>query len=151
MWVLDLIFGKNIVKKDDFFGELKSDKTRKKNINKSLTWSFDKRIGQFKKDTYIILEGNYNDINSTQKEQLRSFIDQFDTIYSLEIDKLIESDNTYKLYENWRNEYYLSFISPLNDSNTSFDLNFEPIDEDNHEGYFNIELIRGSLKNISTL
>ncbi|ESU25217.1 hypothetical protein FLJC2902T_31570 [Flavobacterium limnosediminis JC2902] len=150
MGILDLLFGKKIIKQDDFFGEMKSDRTRKNDETKSISWGFNKKIGQFQKETYIILEGNYNNVNPTQKSQLKSFIENFDSIYSLETDKLIESNNKFMKFKNWRNEYYIAFICPLWGSNTNFEINFEPIDEENNDNHFSYELINGVLKNIAT-
>lgn len=148
MGILDLLFGEKIMKDDDFFGKIESDNTRKKDITKSLSWKFNKRIGQFKNETFIILEGDYNNINPTQKIELKKFIENFDSIYSFDVDKLIESDNKFIKFKNWRNEYYIAFISPLFKSNTNFEINFEPIDEKNNDNYFSLDLTNGILKNI---
>ncbi|MDK2772379.1 MAG: hypothetical protein KYX68_09165 [Flavobacterium sp.] len=149
MGILDLILGEKIIIHDDFFGKIESDKTRKKDITKSLSWKFNKRIGHFKNETFIILEGNFNNINPTQKIELKNFIENFDSFYSFEVDKLIESDNKFIKFRNWRNEYYITFICPLLfDSNTNFEINFEPIDEKKNDGAFSVELINRVLKNI---
>lgn len=151
MGILDLILGEKVIKYDDFFGKLESDKTRKKDSTKSLSWRLNKRIGQFKNDTFIILEGNYNNINPTQKIELKIFIENFDSVYTFEVDKMIESDNKFLQFKNWRNEYYITFICPLYDSNTNFEINFEPIDEKKNDGAFSVELINRVLKNIELL
>ncbi|WP_430401182.1 hypothetical protein [Flavobacterium sp.] len=148
MGILDLILGEKVIKYDDFFGKIESGKTRKKDLTKSLSWRLNKKIGQFKNDTFIILEGNYNNINPTQKVELKNFIENFDSVYSFEVDKMIESDNKYLQFKNWRNEYYITFICPLFDSNTNFEINFEPIDEKKNDGAFSVELINRVLKNI---
>ncbi|WP_339889903.1 hypothetical protein [uncultured Flavobacterium sp.] len=151
MGILDLLFGEKIIRQDDFFGKIESEKTRKKDIAKSLSWSFNKKIGSFKNETYIILEGNYNNINPSQKVELKYFIENFDSVYSFEVDKLIESESKFSMYKNWRNNYYISFICPLLDSNTNFEINFEPINEKTENGYFSVELINRIVKNIETI
>ena len=148
MGILDLLFGERIIKNDDFFGKIESNNTRKKDITKSLSWKLYKRIGKFKNETFIILEGDYNNINSTQKIELKKFIENFDSVYSFDIDKLVESDIKFIEFKNWRNEYYITFICPLFKSNTNFEINFESIDEKNNESHFSVELINGILKNI---
>ena len=148
MGILDLLFGERIIKNDDFFGKIESNNTRKKDITKSLSWKLYKRIGKFKNETFIILEGDYNNINSTQKIELKKFIENFDSVYSFDIDKLVESDIKFIEFKNWRNEYYITFICPLFKSKTNFEINFESIDEKNNESHFSVELINGILKNI---
>jgi hypothetical protein len=148
MGILDILFGERIIKDDDFFGKIESSNTRKKDITKSLSWKLSKRIGKFKNETFIILEGDFNNINSTQKIELKKFIENFDSVYSFDIDKLVESDIKFIEFKNWRNEYYITFICPLFKSNTNFEINFESIDEKNNESHFSIELINGILKNI---
>ncbi len=71
--------------------------------------------------------------------EIQKFIEDFDTVYSFEIDKLNESDAKFTKFKNWRTDYYISFISPLRKSNNDFEINFEAIDESN-ESYFFIEL-----------
>ncbi|MBD0780091.1 hypothetical protein HPE56_20015 [Maribacter sp. ANRC-HE7] len=151
MGILDLLLGEKIIKHDAFFGQIESDKTRKKDATKSLNWKINKRIGPFQNDTFIILEGNHTNINSTQGIELRNFIENFDAVYAFEIDQLIESNNSFMKFKNWRSEYYIAFICPLFDSNTNFEINFEPIDEKNNDVYFSIELINRVLKNIAIL
>lgn len=147
MGILDIMFGKKIIRYDDFFGKIESDKTRKKDSTKTLSWKLNKRIGQFKKETFIILDGNYDNINSIQRIELKYFIENFDSIYSVELDKLIESNIKFNKFKNWRNEYYLAFICPLLNSNTNFEINFESIKEKNEDEYFSIEFINRVLKN----
>ena len=148
MGLLDLLFGEKIIKNDDFFGRIESSKTRKKDLTKSVSWSLYKKIEPFSKETFLILEGDFNNINSTQKIELQRFIEDFDTVYSFEIDKLIKSKSEFAKFTNWRTDFYISFISPLCKSNTDFEINFEAVDESN-ESYFFIELKKGILKNIS--
>lgn len=146
MGILDLIFGEKQIRHDDFFGEIKSARTRKKDSEKSLSWNFEMKIGKFKKETYIILDGNFKGINPIQKTELKKFIENFETTYSSEVDKLIQSDNKFSRFKNWRDEYYLAFISPIFESNTNFEICFESIDEGNSDDYFDLDLINGVLK-----
>ena len=148
MGVLDLLFGEKIIKNDDFFGRIESDKTRKKDLSKSVNWNFHKNIKPFNKETFFILDGDFNNINPTQKIELQRFIEDFETVYSFEVDKLIKSKSEFAKFTNWRTDFYISFISPLPKSNTDFEINFEAVDESN-ESYFFIELWNGILKNIS--
>ena len=148
MGFLDLLFGEKIIKTDTFFGRIESDKTRKKDLTKTLSWNFYKKIKPFSKETFFILEGNYNNINSTQKLKVEKFIENFDSWHSFEIDKLLLSDTEFAKFENWRSEYYISFIGSLHNSNTDFEINFEALDE-NNELYFIVELRNGILKNVT--
>lgn len=66
----------------------------------------------------------------------------------MEIDKLLLSDTEFAKFENWRSEYYISFIGSLHNSNTDFEINFEALDE-NNELYFIVELRNGILKNVT--
>lgn len=146
MGILDLVFGQKQIRHDDFFGKIESARTRKKDSKKSLSWNFEMKIGEFKKETYIILEGNFMGIDPIQKTELKKFIENFETTYSSEIDKLIQSDNKCTRFKNWRNEYYLAFICPIFESNTNFEICFEAIDEEKSDDYFNLDLISGMLK-----
>ena len=74
MGFLDLLFGEKIIKTDDFFGRIESDKTRKKDLTKTVNWNFYKKIKPFSKETFFILEGDYNNINSTQKLEVQKFM-----------------------------------------------------------------------------
>ena len=148
MGVLDLLFGEKIIKNDGFFGRIESDKTREKDLAKSVNQNFYKKIKPFSKETFFFLEGDFNNIISTQKAEIQKFIENFDGLSSRDIDKPIESNSEYSKFKNWRTEYYISFISPLRKSNTDFEVNFEGVDKSN-ESYFFIELRNGILKNIS--
>lgn len=127
---------------------MRSDRTWKKDETAPISWGFNKKIGPSKKETYIILEGNYNNVNQTQKLQLKAFLENFDAKYALDVDTLIESDTKFMEFKNWRNEYYIAFICPLAESNTNFEFNFESIDEENDKRFY-FELINGVLKNIA--
>lgn len=133
MGFLDLLFGEKIIKTDDFFGRIESDKTRKKDLTKTVSWNFNKKIKPFSKDTFFILEGDCNDINSTQKLEVQKFIENFDSWHSFEIDKLLLSNTKFAKFKNWRSdsEYYISFIGSLHNLNTDFEINFEGLDEMN--------------------
>lgn len=148
MGFLDLLFGEKIIKTDDFFGRIESDKTRKKDLTKTLSWNFYKKIKPFSKETFFILEGDYNNINSTQKLEVQKFIENFDSLHSLEIDKLLLFNTEFAKFKNWRSEYYISFIGSLHNSNTDFEINLEGLDESN-ELYFFVELRNGVVKNIT--
>lgn len=148
MGFLDLLFGEKIIKTDDFFGRIESDKTRKKDLTKTLSWNFYKKIKPFSKETFFILEGDYNYINSTQKLEVQKFIENFDSLHSLEIDKLLLFNTEFAKFKNWRSEYYISFIGSLHNSNTDFEINLEGLDESN-ELYFFVELRNGVVKNIT--
>lgn len=148
MGILDLLFGKKIIRQDDFFGEMTSDRTRKKDETAPISWGFSKKIGLSNKETYIILEGNCTNVNPTQKLQLQTFIENFDATYALDVDKLIASDTKFMEFKNWRNDYYIAFIGPLWGSNTNFEFNFESIEEEKDKRFY-FELINGVLKNIA--
>lgn len=148
MGFLDVLFGEKIIKTDDFFGRIESDKTRKKDLTKTLSWNFYKKIKPFSKETFFILEGDYNNINSTQKLEVQKFIENFDSLHSLEIDKLLLFNTEFAKFKNWRSEYYISFIGSLHNSNTDFEINLEGLDESN-ELYFFVELRNGVVKNIT--
>ena len=148
MGLLDLLFGEKIIKNDDLFGRIESDKTRKKDLAKSVSWNFYKKIQPFSKETFFILEGDFNNINSTQKAEIQKFIENFDGVSSRDMDKLIESNSEFSKFKNWRAEYYICFICPIEDSNTHFEINFEGVEESN-DLYFCVELKNGILKNIS--
>ena len=83
-----------------------------------------------------------------KKAEIQKFIESFDGVSSLVLDKLIESDAKFRKFKNLRTDYYISFISPLPKSNTDFEVNFEALDKIN-ESYFFIELRNGILKNNS--
>jgi|GEM_PF-2254347 len=139
------LFGKKITLIDDFFGRIESNRTRS-DAAESLTWCFNIKIANFRDETFVIADGNYLGINSRFKSSLKDFIVNFEQKYSLEIDKLIASDDKYLEFKNWKTTHFISLVVQTEDSNDSFDFDIESYD--NEDDRFSIEFINQKLQNM---
>jgi len=131
MGILDFMFGKKIVKKDDFFGRIESSKIFKKDFLKKLTWYANYKFKNYTKKTLIIIDGNQQGPNPNQKKVVTNFILNFEKFYSPEIDNFVNSDDEYTKFKNWKSEYFISCICPLVKSELGYEINFEAIDDGN--------------------
>ena len=141
-----LLLGEEIHLNDDFFGRIESERTRSKTA-KSLDWFFSAKIGNSKQKTEIIAQGNYQGIDTNQKTILKDFVENFDNIYSLKIDSLINSNKKHSKLSNWKADYYVSLINPdLNGSDNDFEIGF--MSYKNKNDFFMIQLKNKELKNL---
>jgi len=124
MGLKDWLLGKKVTITDDFFGEIESERF-KKSRRTSVSWYINYQLSCFKKETFIISEGDKEGLNPVQKEELKHFLENFESYYAKEIDKLVLYNSEYNKLKYWRQDYYMVCILPDMDSPTKFEVNFE--------------------------
>lgn len=149
MFILDLLWGKKSIIHDGYFGEMTSNRSRQKDLNKEVTWYCEKQIHPFNTATFIILEGNYCEPNPTQKQTLYDFFEAFNATHSIQIDLLIAKDERFNPLKNWRSTYFLSQITPIINTKNQFEICFEHNDTKNNLGFFSFQLHDNSILNLS--
>ena len=145
MSIKDFLFGKKILIKDDFFGDLESNRTKKRD-DMDLPWYSYYQIGKFSEKTLICADGNYLGINKLEKERLVYFVKNYENEFIPKIDLFFQSDEKFlKLLNTWKSDYYISSIFPNDYPNErlSFDIEFESYK--NSKSIFSFELIDRNL------
>jgi len=146
MSIKDFIFGKEITKQDDFFGEMESQRVRDHHYE--ISWYVHYKIAPFKEETLITLRGDRNDADSIQKNEIRFFIKNFENDIALQIDNFINSEKKLSSLKNWRREFHLSIISPHPHSNNDFEVEFIAVKDET--SYFHFDLCNRKAENITT-
>jgi hypothetical protein len=125
MGIRDFLFGKVKTIDDSKLGLFKA---RIKNVNPSIgyVWVSEIRLSGQLRETIIILEGNSK---GPFKKQLESAYKIIDSINDIATSILLKSnslnlDET-KMIEEWRKEFYLSAITPIDLVENTFEVEFE--------------------------
>ncbi|MTI29520.1 hypothetical protein [Xanthovirga aplysinae] len=126
-----ILFGKKINFQDPKIGTLT---TRIKSNNPSIeyTWTGEYLIDDQKKETVIILEGNLNGPHKAQLNSAYRIVDELDSIIERVDNELKENASNYKKIKNWKEEFYFAAVTPYDQRENKFELNFEPIDSNNN-------------------
>lgn len=153
MKIVDLVFGRKKKIMNDFFGEIISQRIKKENVNKDYAWYIDYLMPNAKKESQIILEGNFETPNTCQLEELKNIIQNLADLYSkldLEVKKInFNKPSNEKLIVNkWQDKYYLSAVFPSEGQKPEFDICLDPIDDENLQ-YISFEYTNGKIKNLN--
>ncbi len=134
MSLKDLFFGKKKEIHDSLIGILKT-RIKNENLNINYVWYGENHIKSQKRQTVFILEGNSLGPFSSQLSQVHKIINEIDEIYKkteIGISGSLIGKN--ELITNFRNNFYLASITPWKVDEGSFEINFEPIMDD-ESGY----------------
>jgi len=145
MRLKEAIFGKRIIMKDNYFGEIESERTRKSGIIEPLSWYIHFKMNCFPKETFIIIEGDHRGINYKHKEDIKYFIENFETYYSKEIDKIASTTTIKDKFQSWRTDYSLTEIYPTSYEDSSFEIIFESVNEKKKD-YISLGLVNRKIK-----
>lgn len=155
MKLLNSIFGRKKKITDDFFGGIISQRIKREKLNRNYTWYTDYLMPNAKKESQIILEGNFETPNTSQMEELKNILQNLTDLYykvDLEVEKInFNKPSNEKLIVNkWQDEYYLSAVFPLEGQKPQFEICFDPIDN-SHENlkYISFEYANGKIENLS--
>ena len=129
MNLIDSLFGKKKTFKHPIIGVLKSQRVKGNNHTKSYTWYGSVFLNDKALKTTIILEGNNLSPFPNHLIFISQIVKHWESDYLLKIESKIKEngiDNIEK-YSNWKNEFYLSAIYPLNGKNSDFELTLAPL------------------------
>ncbi len=134
MGLKEFFFGKQIVFSDKLIGNLE---TRIKIDNPTInyTWVGETQLTGQKRKTVFILEGNSQGPYKNQLKSVQRIVQNIENI-TKEIDLELKAAKSVKLRfkHNWVKDFYLAAITPNDTRENKFEVNFEPIDE-NDSGY----------------
>lgn len=132
--ISEFFFGRPTKIQDEKIGELK---TRIKSDNPSIkyTWTGEHNLDGQAKPTSFILEGNCSGPYGEQLRSVYRIVDTIDIILEQVDKELKEQPNIKQRFKSdWTKKFYLAAIVPFNPDvkgiGTQFEINFEPIDED---------------------
>ena len=131
MNIIDSLFGKKKTFKHPIIGVLKSQRIRGVNHTKSYTWHGNIFLKNQLLETTIILEGNNTSPFPNHLDFISQLVSNWENEYLPKIENKINDtgiDNIGK-YSNWKNDFYLSAIYPMNNKSSEFELTLEPIDK----------------------
>ncbi len=125
MGIKDLLFGKNVEISDPKLGLLK---TKVKNTNPSIgyVWTGETQLAGQTQETVIIMEGNAEGPFKEQLEAIHMIVDSIGEIVKQVVSEALK-ESKYKA-----TDFYLSAIMPVEIANNSFEVNFEPINDNNN-------------------
>jgi hypothetical protein len=151
MNLTDILFGKKKTVSDDVFKTIESSRIKSQNPNKNYSWSTKYKIPNAKEFTVIILEGNNQKPNLEQLNGIKDILQNLDKFYQkidIELKPHLKNSVVNKRYvfENWKSEFYLEAISPLDDNKVEFEFCFSRVNEG--KGYMIITYRNGKLENI---
>jgi hypothetical protein len=151
MNLLDILLGKKKTVTDDVFKTIKSSRIKSQNPNKNYSWLTEYKIPNAKEFTVIILEGNNQKPNVAQLNGIKNILQNLDKFYQ-KIDMELKPHlknmiiNKRRVFENWKSEFYLEAISPLDDNKVEFEFYFSRINKEKE--FITITYRNGKIENV---
>jgi len=134
MGLKDFLFGKEKIISDKKIGVLKA-RIKKTHPSINYVWASEVLLKGQKKETVIILEGNSSGPHINQLNSAYSIVDNLENLKEqIEHESKRNNSNSKKYYGDWIKDFYLAAITPIEVRDNSFEVNFEPIDQ-NDKGY----------------
>ena len=132
MNIIDSLFGKKKTFNHPVIGVLKSERIRGNNHTKNYTWYGNRILNNNPLKTTIILEGNNSSPFANHLNFISQLIENWESEYLPKIESEIKKSEIDKIekYSNWKNDFYLSAIYPMNDKSIAFELTLAPLDND---------------------
>ena len=131
MDLINTLFGTKKTFKHPVIGMLKSERIKGNKHTKSYSWYGNIILSNQKNKTTIILEGNNLSPFTNHLNFISELIQNWESEYVPKIETHINKNGINKIpkYSNWKNNFYLSAIYPLNNKSTAFELTLEPFDD----------------------
>ncbi|MAB48772.1 MAG: hypothetical protein CMC05_09090 [Flavobacteriaceae bacterium] len=131
MNIIDSLFGKKKTFNHPIIGILKSQRIKGNNHAKSYTWYGNIFLNNKSLETTIILEGSNSSPFPNHLNFISQLMNNWESEYLPKIENKINEIGINKIgkYSNWKNDFYLSAIYPMNDKNSEFELTLEPLDK----------------------
>ena len=128
-FIKKLLFGRPTYFEDFKIGKLK---TRVKSENPSIeyTWVGEHLLPHQKEKTVFILEGNIYGPSKSQLESAHKILDELQSIVENIDAKLQSNSSNYSKISDWKENFFFTAVTPNNQRNNGFELNFEPLDQD---------------------
>jgi hypothetical protein len=132
MNLIDSLFGKKRTFNHPIIGILKSQRIKGNNLIKNYTWYGNIILNNNSQETTIILEGNNSSPFPNHLDFISLLIENWNNEYLPKIENKINENGINKIekYSNWKNNFYLSAIYPLNNKSSDFELTLEPLDNE---------------------
>jgi len=141
MKILDILFGKKKTIHHPILGDLISDRIKGNNRTKTYTWYGKVRFDKKHEETYLFLDGNNSEPYSAQVNSIVELMNGWETkhLQSIEQKMQLNKLELNKNYKNWKTEFYVGMISPINSNNKKleFEITLEPINN-LKEGFLSI-------------
>ena len=141
MKIFDILFGKKKTLNHAILGILKSQRIKGNNKTKTYSWYGSVTLSNHKEETVIILEGNNITPCSSHLESINDLVKNWDTKYLSLIEEKITNQkiNQERKFSNWKKDFYVGAITPMDEKKPEFELTFEPLDE-NENDFIGIEI-----------
>ena len=132
MNIIDSLFGKKRTYNHPIIGILKSQRIKGNNLTKNYTWRGNIKLNNTLLVTTIILEGNNSSPFANHLNFISQLIQNWEREYLPKIENEINKIGINKIekYSNWKNDFHLSAIYPMNEKSNEFELTLEPINTD---------------------
>lgn len=141
MSILDLLFGKKKTIKHEVLGDLKSQRIKGNNNTKTYSWYGNITLNNHKEKTVIILEGNNLTPSNSHLESISDLVKNWETKYLSLIEEKITNQkiNQETKFSNWKKDFYVGAITPMDEKKPEFELTFEPKNE-NETDFISVEI-----------
>lgn len=133
MGLKDILFGKEVQISDTKLGVLKA-RIKKTHPSINYVWASEVLLSEQQNETVIVLEGNSEGPFKKQLESAYSIVDNLTNIQEQIIVESKKNKNKIKYNGDWIKQFYLAAITPIDVRDNSFEVNFEPINQDGN-GY----------------
>ncbi|MEL6696694.1 MAG: hypothetical protein AAFP89_10650 [Bacteroidota bacterium] len=153
MGLLEYIFGPKRQISDDYLGTIERQRARKEKEGKEYTWYASHSLPRAPEETDIFLEGSYHTPNPKQLNELKRILKNYEDLF----EKIHQEVGNRKLkpglfdhwsVEEWKNNYFLLSVFPLDGIKPSFELYFEPI-HDTRVPDILFDFVHGEMRNLS--
>ena len=152
MNIIESLFGKKKTFNHPVIGALESQRIKGNDHTKIYTWYGSIILGNKPLQTTIILEGNNLSPSANHLNFVSSLVENWESGYLPKIQNLISENRIDKIgkYSNWRSDFYLSAIYPLNNQSSEFELTLEPLDDEKTYA-IGIEIINNNITKAYTI
>lgn len=137
MSLLDVIVGKKKVVEDELLGSITSSRMKGEKPGDHYPWEAKYLMKNAILETVIILEGDSKTPNALHVKGISDIISDWPNL-CIKIDtfvqKRVQKSKNKDRYKNWKNDFYLACISPLNNIEPNFEICLDPVNKD-HSGY----------------
>lgn len=130
MSIIDTLFGKKKTFNHPVIGILKSQRVKGNDRTKDYSWYGSVILNNKTQETAIILEGNNTSPFSNHLAFISQLIQNWQSDYFPKIETKINETKINKNgeYGNWKKDYYIATVYPINGKSTEFELILEPLD-----------------------
>lgn len=150
MGLLNLLFGKKQIIKDNILGTIESARIRGENPDRIYSWYAGYLMPNAPEESSIILEGNNKKPNPKQLNEVKTILKNLEGLWSM-VDHMLNEEAKFlsiserEVFRNWKTTYYLGAIHPLDNVKPHFEICFDTIDSESR-GYMIFSYRNGKLE-----